>query len=297
MQEDLDRARAGKAKPGLPNETQALAAQEEFQELLNTRLSGLDPEQGRLKNFYHTMSSVAIVEHTDAQVEGDYPPCGGDNPSLDEIYKEISDALGAISSGTADIPGWGTVVSIVAGILSVATAALGQRHQSHSSCRNAIALVPSCIDSIDKLSFDAWIGEGQNPLANPKVDVLNDNWWGWKHVDKPILSKNPVGKIAVRTPGHGEPRTALCEVRALTINVRNWSHNRNLLFQSKVSWDAPMPGGCAQCPDYGMVSEAYRDTWLFSPMTENVEGRMKRYLSDAMNQAGNYEKAYKKDHP
>jgi hypothetical protein len=48
---------------------------------------------------------------------------------------------------------------------------------------------------------------------------------------------------------------------------------------------------------FGTLNEQYHDRWLFQPMTEGMTGRIQRYLVESTKQPGEYDKAYKKDHP
>jgi hypothetical protein len=288
---DLSRAQA--AKPVDTNAiNQAFRNLEELQKSMESILKATSAAGGRLKSFYVVASPVVTAYHTVAPVDTKYPECGAANPTLDDIYTEVSTALKVASAAVRAIPVYGTVASLVAKVASLAVSIFGQRHQSHASCVDTIALVPGCLGLKD-LDIQVWVGRNQNPLANPKIDALHDNWWGYKHVDVPELSLKTVSVMVPSTDpkyNAGLP----CEFRILRVRLRNWSDNENLQLYFKAYWDAPMTG-CSHCSDFGMMSENPGLGLLIDLADETVIGRLNRYFNDLLKQNQEYTREYKKD--
>jgi hypothetical protein len=262
----------------------------DFQEHLERKIAATKTGGGHLKALYVVASPIVTAYHTEAQVNTEYPDCGPNNRTLDEVYKDVSTALDIASKALKGVPVYGTVASYVAKVASIAVTIFGQRHQSNASCADAVALVPACLN-LEDYDIQAWVGQNQNPLANPKIDAYHDNWWGYKHVDVPELTK---GTVSVMVPSKDPKHDAgvPCKFKVLRVRLRNWSNNENLQLYFRAYWDAPMKDDCSHCADFGMVSEIYRDTWL-------LEGKddLKAYLGRMYDKATKYDREYRKAHP
>ena len=288
MLDDLRRLQnpvQGQAPPPLTLQ-RALGNLKNFQTRMESKIRGTK-DVGTLKKLFGVASTVVTAYHTDKQVDTDRPQCGADKPKLDEIYNDISDGLAFASAALTTVP-YGQVAAILAGVASVAVGAFGQRHQSHSNCAYAVALIPSCINDINQLRIDAWVGQNQNPMANGQVNVRGDNWWGYKHVDFPEIHPAPADfTIPSTDPEH--PGVRVCRYNLLGVQLRNWNNCENLQLYFKAYWDAPMPANCDhECIDFSMVSELYRDSWLFEPLDENIQSALTRYYGDQLRNAEHY---------
>lgn len=272
--------------PNNPPKTTLKEAQdalERFQKNIEAKIAA----GGKLKNFYTFSSEVVTAYHTQSQVDTPYPNCGGNNPTLTDTAREVSAGLAAAGRALNAVPVYGQVLSLLSTAASIAVKVFGATRQSNASCVDGIILVPSCLQEND-LDVQVWVGQNQNPLANPKIDFpKDDNWWGYKHVDPPQLIPEPVTLKVPTTDPRYDAHTRDCDFKILRVRLRNWNNCENLQLYFEASWDAPMTDECKSCADFGMMSKLYRGGWLFNILSED-KGRLTRYFMDQVENASKF---------